>query len=119
MCLSEAYLTLRTDGGPRRIRTSDTRFRKPLLYPLSYGARPGKASAAPGRSPIATRGDVPLRQPSMSRTSGTTRVAYNSIERINWECGMGPLAYFRSKRWTPNCLIVAAIFAATVSGEPT
>src|SRR4051812_4200195 len=25
-------------GGPERIRTSDTRFRKPLLYPLSYGA---------------------------------------------------------------------------------
>ena len=29
-------------GGPGRIRTSDTRFRKPLLYPLSYkaGANP-------------------------------------------------------------------------------
>jgi hypothetical protein len=25
-------------GGPGRIRTCDTRFRKPLLYPLSYGA---------------------------------------------------------------------------------
>ncbi len=25
-------------GGPERNRTSDTRFRKPLLYPLSYGA---------------------------------------------------------------------------------
>ncbi len=25
-------------GGPEMIRTSDTRFRKPLLYPLSYGA---------------------------------------------------------------------------------
>ena len=24
-------------GGTERIRTSDTRFRKPLLYPLSYG----------------------------------------------------------------------------------
>lgn len=24
-------------GAPGRIRTSDTRFRKPLLYPLSYG----------------------------------------------------------------------------------
>jgi hypothetical protein len=23
-------------GAPERIRTSDTRFRKPLLYPLSY-----------------------------------------------------------------------------------
>ena len=26
-------------GGPERIRTSDTWFRKPLLYPLSYGAK--------------------------------------------------------------------------------
>ena len=25
-------------GGPDRIRTCDTWFRKPLLYPLSYGA---------------------------------------------------------------------------------
>ena len=24
-------------GAPSRIRTYDTRFRKPLLYPLSYG----------------------------------------------------------------------------------
>ena len=24
-------------GAPSRIRTCDTRFRKPLLYPLSYG----------------------------------------------------------------------------------
>ena len=24
-------------GAPTRIRTGDTRFRKPLLYPLSYG----------------------------------------------------------------------------------
>ena len=27
-----------TNGGPGRTRTSDTRFRKPLLCPLSYGA---------------------------------------------------------------------------------
>jgi hypothetical protein len=26
-------------GAPSRIRTYDTRFRKPLLYPLSYGGR--------------------------------------------------------------------------------
>lgn len=25
-------------NGPERIRTSDARFRKPTLYPLSYGA---------------------------------------------------------------------------------
>ncbi len=29
------------DGDPSEIRTCDTRFRKPLLYPLSYGAMPG------------------------------------------------------------------------------
>jgi hypothetical protein len=51
-------------GGPGRSRTSDQRFRKPLLYPLSYGAA-GKAGAGhnrrrrelftaiPGRSPLA------------------------------------------------------------------
>lgn len=27
------------DGRPSRIRTCDTGFRKPLLYPLSYGGR--------------------------------------------------------------------------------
>ena len=30
-------------GGPEKIRTSDTRFRKPLLYPLSYGAKGWKS----------------------------------------------------------------------------
>jgi len=25
-----------SDGAPGRIRTCDTRFRKPMLYPLSY-----------------------------------------------------------------------------------
>ena len=39
-------------GGPGRIRTSDTRFRKPLLYPLSY-----KASAL---ARAADRNHVPL-----------------------------------------------------------
>jgi hypothetical protein len=31
---NESYVS----GGPERIRTSDARFRKPTLYPLSYGA---------------------------------------------------------------------------------
>ena len=31
--------TANTDGAPGRIRTSDTRFRKPVLYPLSYEGR--------------------------------------------------------------------------------
>ncbi len=44
-CLSEASLTLTTSGDPSKIRTCDTRFRKPLLYPLSYGARRPAAGA--------------------------------------------------------------------------
>ncbi len=32
-------LTPRIVGGPETTRTSDQRFRKPLLYPLSYGAK--------------------------------------------------------------------------------
>ena len=34
-------------------------------------------------------------------------------------CGRVPLLYFRSKRERPNVFTVAAIFAATVSGDPT
>lgn len=30
------------ESGPEVNRTPDTRFRKPLLYPLSYGAGPAK-----------------------------------------------------------------------------
>lgn len=35
-----------SDGDPSKIRTCDTWFRKPLLYPLSYGAKPFKALQA-------------------------------------------------------------------------
>ncbi len=28
------------EGGPERIRTSDTWYRKPVLYPLSHGSGP-------------------------------------------------------------------------------
>ena len=31
--------TTTTDGALGRIRTCDTRFRKPMLYPLSYEGR--------------------------------------------------------------------------------
>jgi hypothetical protein len=33
-------------GAPGRIRTCDTRFRKPMLYPLSYGGGGGAESSA-------------------------------------------------------------------------
>jgi hypothetical protein len=36
--LGSDFCTIRrVPGAPGRIRTSDTRFRKPVLYPLSYG----------------------------------------------------------------------------------
>src|SRR4051812_6229235 len=33
----QGHLTLVTTGAPGKNRTCDLRFRKPLLYPLSYG----------------------------------------------------------------------------------
>ncbi len=36
MCLLHKENSHVFEGAPERIRTSDTRFRKPLLYPLSY-----------------------------------------------------------------------------------
>jgi hypothetical protein len=35
-------------GAPGRIRTCDARFRKPTLYPLSYGSRRPTLSAGSG-----------------------------------------------------------------------
>ena len=43
------HLTSVFIGGPSRNRTCDTRFRKPLLYPLSYGAIPNAAKRRPRR----------------------------------------------------------------------
>ncbi len=37
--LRQAQGTVPGLGAPSRIRTCDTRFRKPLLYPLSYGGQ--------------------------------------------------------------------------------
>src|SRR5207302_10128562 len=45
-------------GAPGRIRTSDARFRKPTLYPLSYGGleqlRSGSNSNSTRSKPLAT-----------------------------------------------------------------
>src|SRR5690554_483919 len=38
MSVPDATFMVFVDGGPGRNRTCDTWFRKPLLYPLSYGA---------------------------------------------------------------------------------
>ena len=35
--LRSSFTLAKRDGAPSRIRTYDTRFREPLLYPLSYG----------------------------------------------------------------------------------
>src|SRR5215212_6484612 len=42
----------RLGGAPGRIRTYDSRFRKPMLYPLSYEggpANPSRSAGGPGR----------------------------------------------------------------------
>jgi hypothetical protein len=36
-CSARAFLLDSRMGAPGTIRTCDTRFRKPMLYPLSYG----------------------------------------------------------------------------------
>ena len=41
------------DGDPGRTRTCDTRFRKPVLYPLSYGADDAEDTRSVAGSPAA------------------------------------------------------------------
>jgi hypothetical protein len=36
VCAGQGWFLLVNGGAPGRIRTCDTRFRKPMLYPLSY-----------------------------------------------------------------------------------
>ena len=45
-----AYQDPLLPGAPGRIRTCGARFRKPLLYPLSYGGPGGRAH--PGAQPL-------------------------------------------------------------------
>src|SRR5829696_4040036 len=42
---ANALFSARSPGAPGRIRTCDARFRKPTLYPLSYGSGLGKPTA--------------------------------------------------------------------------
>ena len=44
---------------------------------------------------------------------------YSSIDLIMSACGSVPALYFISNRPAPKTRIVAAIFRATVSGDPT
>src|SRR3989338_4211945 len=55
----------------------------------------------------------------MSFTIGMTLLPYSEIASTSWPCGIGPVAYFRSKRWIFSACTVAAILRATVSGDPT
>ncbi len=50
-------------GAPGRIRTRDPRFRRPMLYPLSYWRATG-GGAAIDRADLIRRG--PMRRPSRS-----------------------------------------------------
>ena len=56
---------------------------------------------------------------SRARTRGATSVAYSSMPRRIRSWARVPALYFRSNRDSPSVSVVAAIFSATVSGEPT
>jgi hypothetical protein len=55
-------------GAPGQIRTADTRFRRAVLYPLSYEGGDGPSSHAIGRL---TCGDDPVRRELRGRDSGS------------------------------------------------
>jgi hypothetical protein len=52
---SIAALPRPNDGALGLTRTADTRFRKPLLYPLSYEGTPSRSSRAVPTIPAAPR----------------------------------------------------------------
>ena len=60
-------------GGPDRTRTCDLRFRKPLLYPLSYGTNPvNTGTCCAAVAPPVRWGNAPGKQP---RAGGAWRAA--------------------------------------------
>jgi hypothetical protein len=60
-------------GAPGRIRTCDARFRKPTLYPLSYGGGAGRLRGAkPTRSSIL---GGPFRSNRFDRGGGAAALA--------------------------------------------
>ncbi len=62
-------LTCTFSGGPGQIRTGDTRFRKPMLYPLSYGAV-GSCPGARVPDRFRSAAGVPTPVRSSARRSG-------------------------------------------------
>ncbi len=59
-------------GAPGRIRTYDTRFRKPMLYPLSYGSVAASHLLAAGRQAtdlLIARLQISTREPTSNTRS--------------------------------------------------
>jgi hypothetical protein len=54
-----------------------------------------------------------------ARTRGITWVPYSSMFLISASCERPPMPYFKTKRVAPSAVRLAAIFCATVSGDPT
>ncbi len=71
------------DGAPGRIRTCDARFRKPTLYPLSYGGggcrKPGRNSPVDQRTTACSRCDG-SREPNGASIQG----GYPSLGERKW-----------------------------------
>ena len=102
------------------------------LEPVAETIAPGRGVVQPDCDLCSARNGNPVlagnrasppkarrHQASRSWTIGMTLVPYSSTERISWSWGIGPEEYFMSKRPRPRSRAVAAIFLATVSGEPT
>src|SRR5487761_241651 len=60
-----------------------------------------------------------LLQARSSRTRGMTCVPYSWMLVMRDSCASPPMPYFRSNRFAPSAVRFAAIFCATVSGDPT
>ena len=73
-------------GAPGRIRTCDARFRKPMLYPLSYGsgagAKRGRKPRSGRRGPAGTA-MVERRRPQSDRSLAATGRSWCKLERCD------------------------------------
>src|SRR5580704_3285523 len=64
--------SVKQDGGPERTRTSDLRFRKPLLYPAELRDRDRRADIAQAAAPASRHAVVPpYSGRSLKRDGGT------------------------------------------------
>ena len=83
-------------GDPSKIRTCDTRFRKPLLYPLSYGAKIPRAFFRP-RTPPPVYGSAGGEGETEPLTRGGGRVARGGATRPRGGQVRPPLLSGRSR----------------------